>query len=149
MQALDDVGPVPGLVQAELGAPGDDLDLVVDVGCRASRRLRVRGTPSTRATMLTAKFWSAAAWLVEVVEDDEAGASRLSSNTSGSRPWPTRRGSAMPSISRRSPARRSWPSMASTEVWYGISVTTMRVAAALALLDLGAGPQRIEPRPVR
>ena len=44
-------------VEAELGAPGDDLDLVVDVGRPApARRFSVRGTPSTSATMLTAKL---------------------------------------------------------------------------------------------
>jgi len=30
-QALDDVGPFPSLAELELGPPGDDLDLVVDV----------------------------------------------------------------------------------------------------------------------
>ena len=46
-----------GLVEAELASAGDDLDLVVDVGHqRAARRLSVRGTPSTSATMLTAKL---------------------------------------------------------------------------------------------
>ena len=37
MQALDDVGPVLGLAQAELGPAGDDLDLVVDVACEGLR----------------------------------------------------------------------------------------------------------------
>ena len=34
-QALDDVGPVPGLLEQELGPPADDLDLVGDVGAAA------------------------------------------------------------------------------------------------------------------
>ena len=33
-QALDDVGPVPGLLEQELGPPANDLDLVGDVGAQ-------------------------------------------------------------------------------------------------------------------
>ena len=56
-QALDDVGAVLRLLEPELGPAADDLDLVVDVVPPAPRaRLSVRGTPSTSATMLTAKF---------------------------------------------------------------------------------------------
>jgi KaiC/GvpD/RAD55 family RecA-like ATPase len=45
-----------GLVEAVLRPAADDLDLVVDVGLQRLARLRVRGTPSTRATVFTAKF---------------------------------------------------------------------------------------------
>ena len=37
-QALDQVGPLAGLVEPELAAPADDLDLVVDVGLQHLRR---------------------------------------------------------------------------------------------------------------
>ena len=37
-QALDDVRPLPGLGEPELGTPPDDLDLVLDVGLQRLRR---------------------------------------------------------------------------------------------------------------
>ena len=68
------------LAQPVLGPAGDHLDLVVDVAAAApARRLSVRGTPSTSATMLTREVRLQRRVLVEVVEDDEGGRVALQS----------------------------------------------------------------------
>ncbi len=55
-QALEDVGAVLRLLEPELGPAPDDLDLVVDVGLQRLHEVERARMPSTRATVLTAKF---------------------------------------------------------------------------------------------
>ena len=70
------------LSQPELRAPGDDLDLVVDVVRRApGPGSSVRGTPSTSASMFTPKLVCSGVCLKRLLSTTLALASRLSSMT--------------------------------------------------------------------
>ena len=119
-QALEDVGPVAGLVQAELRAPGDDLDLVLDVAVQRLHEVERARHPVDQGHHVDGEAGLQLRELEQVVEHDvgvgvalqrdhEAGAGlagRVSSLTS-----------AMPS---RSPASTSsWmrPAMASQLTW--------------------------------
>ena len=111
----------------------------------------MRGTPSTSATVLTAKFVCSGVCLYRLLRMTSAGASFLSSMTSRVLPpADSSLTSAMPSMVRDSTRSLILLAVAAIDVWYGISVTTMRsrwrpVPSTMSVL----ARSRIEPLPVR
>ena len=71
-EAFDDVGPVPCLAQSELGAPGDDLDLVPDVGLERLEEVEGAGHAVDQGDHVDRVARLQRRVLVEVVEHDEA-----------------------------------------------------------------------------
>ena len=131
-QALDDVRPLARLLQPELGAPRDDVDLVVDVHRqRACRRLSRRGHAVDQREHVHREVRLHRRVLVELVEHDlRVGvALELDHEPDGvaGRTRCGRRG-CLRSLRSLTSSAIFWP-ITSTDVWYGTSVTTMLLAA--------------------
>ena len=107
----------------------------------------MRGTPSTRATVLTLKLVCIGVCLKRLFSTTLALASRLSSITRRAlRPAESFCTRLIPSRSPAFTRSAIFFSTTSTEVWYGNSVTTMRVVPR-DFLDLGHGPHLDRPLP--
>ena len=131
------------LVEPVLGAPADDLDLVVDVGLQRLHQVERAGDAVDEGHRVHGEVRLQRRVLVEVVEDDEPGRVLLELDDEARLAAGRLVVDVADALDGRvctSSAMRA--AVTEMDVWYGISVTTIwSPPRPLALLDLAHRPQ--------